>query len=175
MFIRPALINSKKKTRRCSVRDLLRAETLVSPSALENRFKSRYVRQTTDNCQSQQLNTAVSLNCNCTCVGVCLRRKLLLLNNILSTLTATITFAGPTPVVVIITGPRVPTGKKKFYVLTTHLSRFPLGSFTNRPTTVTTATTATNTTATTAVSSTTTPSRAPSTTTTAMVTANFLG
>ena len=96
-------------------------KTLVFSSALLDRLKTREIRQANDNCNTQQLTSKVVLNCNCTCIGVCLRRKAQQLNNLLLALTASITFpelglTGNQIGVIIISGVNVPTSKTIFQI-----------------------------------------------------------
>ncbi len=64
----------------------------------------RHVRQTNDNCVSQQIATTSVLNCGCSCVGVCLRRRVDQLNLLLRTIRIPITFPDRTTTSVIIVG-----------------------------------------------------------------------
>ena len=71
----------------------------------------RRVRQVNNNCANQAIGMTSALNCGCTCVGACLRRKAQQLTVLFRSLSVPITFTDPAVVVVVFTGPSLPTGK----------------------------------------------------------------
>lgn len=79
------------------------------------RSGGRRVRQADENCANQVVKMTSVLNCGCTCVGACLRRKAQQLNTSFRSLSIPITFTDPTAVLVVLTGPNLPTGKFSYW------------------------------------------------------------
>ena len=69
------------------------------------------MRQTNNNCVSQQLVTSSTLNCGCKCTGGCLTRRVNELKSLLLGIVLPVSFPGVAGTTTI-TGPNVPASSK---------------------------------------------------------------